>query len=132
MLKTTCDNVRCIFEIYELTGTLKKSVFSLPRQCLWHSPKLEFVGTASNEFDVVEVLMFIDSEVASANAAHPVGSSFARNYRCKVSGIKCGNTNLCNELGITFISFNINTDKDDGGFLRESNKLAGIEGRCRR
>ena len=73
------------------------------------------------------MLVLVNPEVASANAAHPVGSSFAGDYRCEVFGVERSNADLCDELGVTFIRFNINADKDGGGFLFKSNELARME-----
>ena len=116
-----------IFEIDELAGAVNVSVSSSPKFCFGHSPEFEPIGTSSDEFGVVEMLMLIDSEVASANTAHPVGSSFAWNYGRNVFGVKRGNTDLGDELGVALISFNIDADEDDRGFLLKSGQLTGME-----
>jgi len=79
MLEAACDNVRSILEIDELAGTLEISVSFLFGRCFLCSPEFELVSTSSNKVDVIEVLVFIDSEMASADAAHPARSSFAGN-----------------------------------------------------
>jgi hypothetical protein len=109
-----------IFEINELARTMVISINFL-LGCFYHdSPKLKPISTSSNKVNVVEMLMLVDSKVTSTYDAHPVGSSFARDYGRNIFGVKRGNTDLCDEFRIPLISFNINTDKDHRSLLLKS------------
>lgn len=76
--------------------------------------------------------MLLDYEVASTNAASPIGSSLPWNYMRNVLGVERGNTDLCNNLGIPLIGLDINADEDDRLFLLKLNQLTRLKESRRR
>jgi hypothetical protein len=58
-------------------------------------PKLESTRASGNKLLVHNVFVFLDAEMTSSNLAHPVDSTFSRDYRLDVSGVESSNSNLC-------------------------------------